>query len=134
MLRWVKKVPGLAPKTVPSLTRLSEQPKNMKGGARILIPSEFNETHMTEWIHTLSLVSQLLQKSRIRCSEGLVAFDDSSEFTASAVGLLPSNYGGLRAADNLEFSGFANWVSESRGQGRQGKDETESNHGAGFVV
>ena len=33
MLRWVKSVPGFALKTVPSLTRLSEHPMNMNGGA-----------------------------------------------------------------------------------------------------
>lgn len=34
MLRSVKNVPGFALKTVPSLTRLSEHPMNMKGGAK----------------------------------------------------------------------------------------------------
>lgn len=33
MLRSVKSVPGFALKIVPSLTRLSEQPINMNGGA-----------------------------------------------------------------------------------------------------
>lgn len=77
MLRSANKVPGRALKMVPSLTLLSEHPRNMNGGAEgssAAVPKTLNN-----YEGTLSFVSEFLQETGVRgfdiLSELLVALE-----------------------------------------------------------
>jgi len=128
MLRWVKSVPGLAPKIVPSLTRLSEHPKNMKGGSARTSISVLKG--WAKWSgRTLTIVCELLEQARVRLLEGIIPLEKGIE--VGTIACLSGNHCGGGTTNDLNVAGpqLRNGVGERHGrQGHQGNEGTEGNH------